>query len=205
MAIISMPAGVAFVDADWTLATPAQNNRSAWTGARRIARLPGPARWKVKATGKPVVADDAMTQRWRAFLAALDGMINSFYIPVSSRPQHGYTITPVVKTGAVAGANQFTIQGLPASTALLKAGQFITPVLPSGKSQLLLLTADLVSNSGGEALATFAPVVREAPAAGASIELKYPYCEVALTSPEVRWVESRGQRVDFVIDAEEAF
>lgn len=86
MAIISLPAGARFRNADWRLTIPQQVNRSAWTGKRQLVGLPGGARWRVTAEVVPIIRERNI-EPWRAFFAKLNGSENMFRMPATEGPQ----------------------------------------------------------------------------------------------------------------------
>lgn len=177
---------------------PAQINRSVWTGARKSIGLPGGGIW----TGQVAVeniATEAEERRWRAFLAGLKGVQNWFkvYLPCQSH----IGPAPTVDTGA---GNGYTLPltGMAASTRILQAGQHMTVPLPSGHKRAVRLTADLVTDASGEAVAEFAPALNEVPTLGATVETANPYVPVTSSSPRNPMPQSNGIS-GFAMDVEE--
>ena len=201
MALIAMPADAEFTRRAWIPPSSNQVNRSGWTGARKVLRLPGAALWKVSAAVKPMTRE-VDTWPWKAFLTELEGEANHFLMPYACNQTAA--ANPTAGAGAVQGAQTAPIAGMPAGLLYLHAGQALTFLLPSGLRQLVLLTQNLVANGAGAGLATFRGALREAPANGAAIEARNPVCEMALTSGDVGWDDDEGVfKVAF--DAEEAF
>jgi hypothetical protein len=164
-----------------SLLAPAQVNRSIWTGRRKVVGLAGTELWR----GKLRIFDlstETEERPWRAFLFGLRGPANWFkwYLPCNRH----IGARPVVDTGAVAGAYTLPLTGMTASALILRAGQFMTVPLPSGASRTVCLTADLVADATGEAVATFEPALPEAPTLGATVETGAPWIAFALTAPE---------------------
>lgn len=191
MAIIDVPASVGFAEADWELATPFQDNRSGWTGARRGALGPGVAHWTVTASFADIDLGHPAAAPHRAFLAKLNGSANSFRFPAAIN-QHLMTIAPTVKAGAVAGQTLLTMQGLPASRLILPAGYYITVQRAGGKAQMLLLTEPLNSNGLGEAIALFEPQLISVPVTGSLVETRNPWCLVSLVDSKVGWTHGKN-------------
>ncbi|PZR83599.1 MAG: hypothetical protein DI537_34705 [Stutzerimonas stutzeri] len=191
MAIIDVPAGLGFAEAAWEIDTPFQDNRSVWTSARRGVLLPGAAHWFCTVEFAGVGLGDGAAAPGRAFLAALEGMKNSFRLR-AAKDQHTLSVSPQAKAGAIAEQSTMTIKNLPASAVHLPAGYYITVRRPSGKEQMLMLTAPLVANGSGEALAQFKPPLIEAPAADSAVETRDPWCLMSQTTTRVGWRNGRG-------------
>lgn len=154
-----------------SLSAPAQVNRSAWTGKRKVVGQPGMDLWKASVTIDTQATEEA-ERPWRAFLWGLKGPVNTFrwYLPCT-RHIGG---KPTVDTGAGDGYT-LPLTGLHPSTTILKAGQYMTVPLPSGYVRTVCLTADLVSDSSGDATAAFVPALSETPTLGATVETADPY------------------------------
>lgn len=153
---------------------PAQVNRSAWTGARKVVGLPGGGLWygQIEITD---IATELEERPWRGFLASLRGVQNWFklYLPCQSH----IGPAPTVDSGASDGYT-LPLTGMSPSTTILQAGQHMTVPLPSGHNRAVRLTADLVTDSSGEATAAFAPALNETPTLGATVETAHPYIPV---------------------------
>lgn len=177
---------------------PAQVNRSAWTGTRKAIGLPGAGIW----TGQVAVeniATEAEERQWRAFLARLKGVQNWFkvYLPCQSH----IGPAPTVDTGATNGYT-LPLTGMTPSTVILEAGQHMSVPLPSGHVRAVRLTADLLTDSGGEAVAEFSPALNEVPTLGATVETANPYVRVAASATRNPIPLNNGIS-GFVLDVEE--
>ena len=98
---------------------------------------------------------------------------------------------PVVATGSGAGY-AIALSGMPPSTTLLYAGQFIAVPLPSGHVRAVCLVTDLVTDSSGNATVTFRPALGEIPTLGATVETADPYIPVSMTESEQGFSLSDG-------------
>ncbi|GLI99115.1 hypothetical protein [Sphingobium sp. BS19] len=176
-----------------------QVNRSEWTGRRRITGMPGLQKWYVSAS-IPALTTEMEERPWRAFFAAARGPVNSFAIQVACSQRTGSN--PTVRAGATAG-NTLPVAGMPASATVLQAGQYLTAILPSGRWRLLLLTADLTSNSSGLGTASFEPALTEIPATGSSVETIDPFIVCSLLEGRQGWTVDNGVTA-ITIAAEEA-
>jgi len=206
MANIPLPTNLPFTRLRWV--PPAQNqvNRSEWTGARKVVRLPGAGRWRCSAAVLQTTRH-SIAREWIAFFTALEGQANTFLLPFSQGGQYtqaGTGATPQVAAGAVQGAETIPLQGLGASGVRLFAGQAMSFVQPDGNTQLVVLTQNLVADGSGNGTATFRAALRGAPAAGTAVELVNPVGQMALTTDLVPIPSDEGV-YDFAFDCEEAF
>lgn len=187
MAEIPMPAGD-LEDVEIELDQNFQVNRSAWTGRRRVSGMPGVQKWYASAT-VPGIATEEDERPWRVFKIAMRGPVNWARLKVACSQRTG--ANPTVR----AGADPFTtlpLEGLPANVTALKAGQYMTVPLPSGRHRLVMLMADLVTNGSGQATATFVPELTGTPAEGAIVETIDPYMAVAFMDSRQGWKVSNG-------------
>lgn len=198
MAEITMPPGD-LEDVEIELDQNFQVNRSAWTGRRRVSGMPGAQKWYARAT-VPYIATEDDERPWRAFLLSLRGPVHWFRFPVACSQRTG--TNPQVRSGSTPFTT-IPLDGLPNSATVLKAGQFMTVPLPSGRHRLVMLTADLVTNSSGEGTATFVPELMEAPAENATVETINPFLMAALMDSRQGWSLRSGVST-FSLDVEEA-
>jgi hypothetical protein len=172
------------------LRSPAQRNRSLWTGASKAIGLAGAELW----TGAVSVSDigtEVDERQWRAFLWALGGPQNWFRAPLPCN-QHAGT-RPTVGSGANKGYT-LPLAGMAVSQTILQAGQFITVPLPSGRFRAACLTAPLVSNGSGAGTASFRPALTEAPTFGVTVETLNPFLPASPNSDDlgISWNEGVG-------------
>lgn len=195
MTIIAMPASARIRQVRWSLDRPAQVNRSAYSGARRVVANPWHGKWTAQVELAPIVGE-ANVRAWRSFLASLKGQINTFKLPATEGPQYlGSDAT--ASAGAAQGATSITLSGV----RPLPAGMMVTVSLPSGNKQLVVLTAD-ISTAG---VITFEPPLREAISIGAVIEAVKPYAHVALADSAFEWSVDPGTQYGIGFNVEEAF
>lgn len=161
------------------LSVPAQQNRSVWTGRRQIIGLPGGEVWAARA-GIFDIATEEQERVWRAFLLSLRGQQNWFRWPLPCNRHYGPK--PLVNAAAGAGYT-LPLDGMAASTRILRAGQFMTVPLPSGHWRTVGLTADLITNASGQATAQFEPALNEVPANNATVETGNPFIPFANADP----------------------
>lgn len=186
-------------DAEWTRTVPAQSNRSGWTGRSKTIIGPGLSTWSASITFEALTTE-LEERAMRVFIESLDGIVGITNVPRACQQHVG--AKPTVDTGATAGST-LPLTGMTASTTILKAGQFMTVPLPSGHKRLVMLTADLVTDGTGEAVATFKPSLGEIPAGGATVETLDPYCPMRSTTNEIAIATQDGVSV-VSIDMEEA-
>ena len=202
MAIITPPARLPLRGIKWRCPEPAQVNRSGWTGTSKLIGLPGIALWTVSGTFVTIIGE-RQALRWRGFFASLRHQRHTFPVIGIERAQQTTIANPQVRAGATAG-DTLPVQGLPASTLVLLAGELMTVPLPSGHARMVCLTADLVSDAQGQAVAAFGPDLGEVPVAGAAVEIREPYALMRQTSEPPGWDADVGQTYAFVFSAEEA-
>lgn len=170
------------------LSSPAQVNRSTWTGRRKVIGLPGVEVWQ----GSVAIADIATEEeerQWRAFLFKLKGPQNWFRFPLPCNQHPGSR--PTVAAGA-SNAYILPLTGMQPNTLILRAGQFMTVPLPSGHFRAVCLTADLVANGAGNANAIFEPALNETPALGATVETLNPFIPMAPVESVIGFASSQG-------------
>lgn len=203
MALVTLPAPAVFTRNVWT--PPAQNqvNRSAWTGARKVVRLPGTPRWRVSAALKTITREiDAWP--WIGFFTALEGEANTFLMPWRECQVVGVETVTVGVGGALAGAQQAPIAGMPVAAPFLRTGQALTFLFAGGGRQLVVLTQDLVADVAGTGTAHFRAALRKSVAAGVVVKARYPDGEMAMVGGPVPLPNDEGA-YNFAFDAEEAF
>jgi hypothetical protein len=170
------------------LSSPAQVNRSTWTGRRKVVGLAGAETWR----GSVAIADVATEEderQWRAFLFALGGPQNSFRFPLPCNTHIG--AKPLVNAATTA-AYTLPLDGMQPNARILRAGQYMTVPLPSGHARAVCLTADLVTNGSGQATAQFRPALNEVPANNAVVETVEPYVPMAPVEPLMGFDTSQG-------------
>lgn len=120
---------------------------------------------------------------WQAFFNELQGRRNTFngFCPDSKTTQGTSTGTPLVN-GASQTGNSIITDGWTASTAILKAGDFI-----SVGGELKQVSSDVSSDGSGNATITFQPAIRNSPSDNSSIVVSNATCPMILLSNEVNF------------------
>jgi hypothetical protein len=152
----------------WKLVMPAQNNISQWTGARQVMTSDR-GWWECQITYPPIVGTSNFNA-WRAFIAKMRGPTNDVQIATDPTAQSSLSNT-MLSNGVNQTGRSIAVDGLPNSTTVLVAGQFVTI-----QDQLLQLTANVTSNGSGQATLSVEPPVRVAVPDNTAIEYKNPYC-----------------------------
>jgi hypothetical protein len=198
MAVIAIPSALKIRSVSWTFDRPAQVNRSQWTGRDQVIANPWFGRWAAETEIAPV--QDADAAALRAFLAQMEGRINTCRLPAVVTEQFGagFTVT-VTGAGAAAGATSVPLTGLPPSTTIL-AGRMLTI-----NDQLLITTAAMATNGSGAATATVEPPLRAAAPAATAVEARNPTALVALAESSVSWSMDLGPVHGFSLSFEERF
>lgn len=182
MTTITFPSTPKAQTMSWRLVQPTQVNISGWTGKRQV--LTSNRGWWECDFGLPPIVGTTNINAWRSFLAKTRGSANDFRVPVDPTAQSSASATPLVN-GAGQVGRSLTTDGWPTSSTVLYAGQFVTI-----GNQLLQLTADITSNSSGQATIQFEPPIRSSPDDNASIEFQNPYCLMYLVEKPALSVEA---------------
>lgn len=170
------------------LSSPAQVNRSVWTGRRKVIGLAGTQVWQASVAIADLATEEA-ERPWRAFLFGLEGPQNSFRLPLPCNQHIGPK--PRVNAATTSG-NTLPLDGMQPSTLILPAGSYMTVPLPSGHARAVCLIADLRTNASGQATATFAPELGEVPADNAVVETAAPYIPMSPTESLMGLDTSQG-------------
>ena len=220
MAVIDFPAD-APRSMQWKLEQPAQQNISAWTGARQV-QASGRGWWLCNFSLPPVVTTEEFN-KWRSFTAKARGGANEFKVPVDPTPQIGGGpieagatldidfITRSYYSGGLADALDTPVLDTNATgrTAVardwppgaeIKAGHFITI-----NDQLLQLTEDAVVDGATNTVTlTFEPPLRAKAYEGQPIEVRNPYALMYLKEVPFYTVEP-GYVYNVAFEFQEAF
>lgn len=203
MTIITPPAEIPTSKDSWRLINPAQVNRSSWTGSRQVQLLPG-ARYGTKLTMAPrAYANDA--KAWRAFFASLDGVAGKF--KVYPEPMIRTAFNNALVKGAGQTGSSLLVDGLNngSGNKVLDVGDYITVALPTKGFQLLMLTGLTNTNGSGESTFSFKPMLREAPADNALVEIRRPYAVMSLMEQGFSFERDIMLFHYFELDAEETW
>ncbi len=196
MTTLTIPATPKPQSMTWRLVQPAQNNISQWTGARQV--LPsGRGWWECQIVYPPIVGT-TNANAWRGFIAAMRGPTNDAQIKVDPTAQSALANT-MLSNGANQTGRSMAVDGLPASTTVLVAGQFVTV-----QNQLLQLTANVTTNASGQATLSFEPSLRAAVPDNTAVEYKNPYCLMYITDEPSYSVEP-GYIYAFSLNMRESF
>lgn len=181
MTTITIPSTPKPQTMNWKLVMPAQNNISQWTGARQVL-VSGRGWWECQITYPPIVGS-ANFRAWASFIAKMQGPVNDVQIAVDPTAQSALPNAMLVN-GASQTGRTLNVDGMPYSSTILYAGQYVTV-----GNQLLQLTADVTTNGTGQAALSFEPPLRASPADNATVEYKNPYCLMYLVDDPSRSIE----------------
>lgn len=200
MAIISLPSKVYFESVPTLkLQRGGLSMRSRYTGKRQAITFPF-AMWAIEATTIPMDGTDA--GEWRAFFALLEGLKNTFRLPVPGVdvPLSAFSGTAAVGTaGAAAGAVAMPITTTGGSGTFLKKGDYFTV-----NDELKLCTADCAV--GTNVSLSFEPLLRSAVTAGMAITVNQPTVLLCAADTGVaEWSLQHPVLHQFKLKAVEAF
>lgn len=188
MALITLPPGCAFEDAQLTLSRKSVAARSSYTGKRQVSRL-SYALWVFEGR-MPSLSQEAAAP-WRSFLARLEGQVNTFKLPVPgvAGPLSRYSGAvgkPAAPLSGVGASSVYT-NGWQPNTLLLKDGDYFNI-----ENELKLCTADVMSNASGQATILFAPPLRRTATTGDILELQAPFVVVSAQNDDIAsWALSK--------------
>lgn len=185
---VTVPSGDHLILSRLRLSTPAQQNRSEWTGRKQVIGLPGAELWLGQIM-IDILTTEEEERPWRAFLFGLRGPYNWFRCPLPCNQHAG--AKPQVNAASSPGYT-LPLKGLTPSVTILQAGQYMTVPLPSGRQRAVMLTAPLVSNASGLATAAFVPALGEVPANNATVETKDPFIPFSPVDPVQGFDMSEG-------------
>jgi hypothetical protein len=106
--------------------------------------------------------------------------------------------------GAANAGRTLSLSGLGPNLLNLRAGQFLTVLLPGGDEQLVRLAADLIANGSGLGAASLVSPLRRTPEAAAAIELDKPWGLMRATHAP-GWNVEPGAVRGYRLACEEAF
>jgi hypothetical protein len=200
MAQVPFPTVANMVEVTWDIDVPMQRNRSGWTGTSKGVGLPGSTSWF--ATVRPHdVFDPADKRALRAFVAQMRGQGNWTAVPAPV-PQQTSAANPVTRSTGLSGGFTLPLQGLPLSTTVLLAGDFMTVPLPSGHYRMGILMQDLASNGSGQGTAVLDREIREVPAAGVTVEIRNPFAAMRFANARNGWSDAYAA-ASFAFELEE--
>lgn len=153
--------------------------------SQRFSRLG--SRWAVDFVFPPMAGDPA-----KAFLAALfkARAFGSTLLATWPQPAFPAAIGSPVVNGANQTGSSLIVDGLTASTALLKAGTFFSVVVGS-RSYLYCTTDNASVNGSGQSTLAIAPMLRVSPADDAALVFATPKIEGFSAGAQEQWTLER--------------
>lgn len=204
MATIILPGGITpkFVSGSMEIVR-ADGVLEMFNGATQITSF-NKAVWVASFTPPPVLG--AAFAAWRAALVQLSSQANDFELqPFEySGPSTGYAGAAPLVQGAAQLGKTLIVDGVTASTAIAKAGDYFS-VFAIDHNELKLLTSDATSDATGKVTLTFEPALRKSPADNAVVEIVAPKTSFMLANPRIAWSLSLLKIGRIKIDAIEAF
>lgn len=191
MTTYSIPSNVRIRTNRWGLKGNTQIFESPLTGATQRLELAG-ARWVATYTLTPYLQSETKLDEIKAFLLNLRGGGNTFYgyDPDRRTPKGAATGTPLIN-GAYQSGGQINTDGWTGSvTGILKTGDYIQI-----GNELKMVTADANSDSGGNAVVYFQPILRDMPADNAVITVTNPVCIMRLIDDDQAGWDSDANKV----------
>lgn len=149
-----------------------QTHTSPLDRTQQTLEMPG-ATWELTVGWESLNADDQRVMA--AFLAQLRGAAGRFYYsPAAWQPRRAAGGgTPRVNGASQSGASLVT-DGWSASVQVMRAGDWLSYDDTTGRRRLHMVTADVSSNSSGQATLAITPPIRRAAANDALINVATP-------------------------------
>lgn len=183
MALVALPAKFSFTGLPTFKLQRASNSlRSKYTGQGQHVVFPY-AVWQL--TGTLVEYDGLDAGDIRAFLVDLDGVANTFRLPVPgfTRPMTGYMGNAVSVGVTNARATSISATVTSNNTPIVARGDYITI-----NDELKMVTQAVASNGAGALIISFKPPLRKAVAAATPIYLQNPWCLMRAADDDVaKW------------------
>lgn len=203
MAIITYPSGVGFPGfTGYTLKLMRHSIRlqSPFTGKRQVIAAPY-FLWNF--VGKYSLADNPSTfaGALRAFLLQLQGMANSFRLPLPeyTGPSTGYIGAAGLVNGASQTGNSLITDGWTASAAIFKVGDYFNI-----NDELKVITANATANGSGQVTLAFEPAIRTSPADNLVLGIANPTVLLASNSDDAAsWDLTPPTLYQFQLDCSE--
>ncbi len=191
---IQMPAAPGFIDSEFGIETNTQKFESPLDKSTQRKKLAG-SRWMLTVVLPPMT--QAQAAAWKVFFMQCEGMANTFegFDPDHRTPRGQAAFTP--GTPIVDGAGQtggvLYITGAPASiTGYLLPGDYLQV-----NGMLLMVQAQVDTDSSGEAGVPVRPRLRRPPADGASVVFDRPYCEMILIDDnQAKWRGNKNKIIN---------
>lgn len=202
MTTYSIPSGLRIRSNRWGLQTNTQVFTSPLNRSTQRLVLSG-ARWVATYTLTPYLHSETKLDEVKAFLLKLQGGGNTFYgyDPDRKTPKGTATGTPLIN-GAFQSGGQINTDGWTGSvTGIMKAGDYFTV-----NGELKMVTADANSDSGGNAVLYFQPILRNMPADNAAITVTNPTCTMRLIDDDQSvWESNYNKLTDIVFSGVETW
>lgn len=183
-----------------------QSVQSRNSGTSQITTFPS-RRWLSQF--KTAVLGGDELREWSLAIDQLSDLNNVFRLvpPSYTGPSTGYLGPNPAVMGAGQLGSDLDVDGLDASTAILKAGDYCSFEVTSGGGstnvQLFKLAADVTSDGSGVANLTFTTPIRQAPADNAVVQIHSPTAQMAFVTPRAGLDLGSLRRAEVQVDAEE--
>ena len=158
----------------------------------------GGAMAHISTTYNLITYDEAV--KLRGFLAAHRGraLVFDLVVPMESHTQGDTSgSTPRVSAAAIAGSNSVVVKDLSANKLVRFAGEWLQF---AGHSKAYMLTADLMSDASGNAVASFEPSLYEAVLTNEAVEVNEVMFSVRAKTDMGKFKLKSGKNYSFKID-----
>lgn len=203
MAILTPPSYTSFTSSRFGLQTISLNFPGVLVAGGQTVEVPVDLWLLEVSTPRMTAAEHAL---WRSFLAQLRGPGGRFYAgdPDNMTPRGEAGGSPLV-AGADQTGSTLNIDGCTTTqTNWLRIGDYFAIDMPSGHRELKMITADIDTDTSGDATLQFSPPLRESPANNAPIIVTNPTTIMQVVDDVQKWDGDRNKRLMFSLRAIEA-
>lgn len=146
------------------------------------------ALWSATIIMPPMERGSAVGAAWRGALAQLSALENTFEAspPEWSGLHSAYAGPAPLVAGADQAGKSLIIDGATASATIFLPGDYFH-VVAGGAKELKIVTQACTANGSGQAVVSFEPALRAAPADNAPLAIASPVCAFGLVNPEAAW------------------
>ncbi len=146
-------------------------------------------RWQIELTFSNLSNQNANVLR--AFFANLNGAEHRFNIHDHSHEQFGtFSGSPRVNGANQVGTSIVTDGWTHGIT--LRAGNMFSFVNPNGRSELKMITEDVIVDGSGNATIPISPEIHNSPADNQTFDITDPVCTFMLAKPTIDWQNQPG-------------
>lgn len=189
--LLTLPTSSCIASVVMTLTSTTAITQSPFSKDEQAFKYPGQV-WSIDFR-MPPIKSRAVAAEWRAFAAKLQGRWGRFYMgdPMGEVPRGSPSGTPVVDGSNNTGSTLATSGWTPNTADLLLMGDYVQ-IGTGTNARLHMITADVSSDSSGDAILSLAPNLRGSPADGTAIVTSNPVGIFRMADDSFSWSVEPG-------------